>query len=284
MTSERVSPSVMRWLPQRNAYAGLAAAALNPIARSHLFMRLTLTLGGPTCNESNESSQVGNALKRSVAVVLLTLVMSAATGADERPANQSTGWALSPSQVERVKSGAVIAEGEVAPDKAAADVRAAIQIGASPEQVFRTLTDCAQALKFVPHLKRCNVIDTASDGSWQDVEQTVDYGWLAPRAEYVFHANYQRYERIDFSHLRGDFHDNRGTWVFHALNGGRTTLVTYQARVVPAFFVPRWLMRSMLKRDLPDLMRGLKSRAEAARPIPAPSGPAGQRSPQSPGG
>jgi ribosome-associated toxin RatA of RatAB toxin-antitoxin module len=199
--------------------------------------------------------------------------MTTAASGEERAANQSTGWALSAAQLERVKAGGVIAEGEVAPDRAAADARAAIQIAASPEHVFRTLTDCAQALKFVPHLKRCNVIDTAPDGSWQDVEQTVDYGWLAPRAEYVFHANYDRYQRIDFSHLRGDFHENRGTWEFQALNGGRMTLVTYQARVVPAFFVPRWLMRSMLKRDLPELMRGLKARAEAARPVAGTSGP-----------
>ena len=204
-------------------------------------------------------------MKTSVAAALLALVMTAVSGA-AHPPTLSTGWALSPAQLERVKAGGVIAEGEVAQDKAAADVRAAIQIAVPPEQVFRTLTDCAQALKFVPHLKRCNVLDTAGDGSWQNVEQVVDYGWLAPRAEYVFHADYQRFERISFSHLRGDFHENQGTWEFRALNGGKATLVVYQARVVPAFFVPRWLMRSMIKRDLPDLMHGLRSRAEAGIP------------------
>ena len=198
--------------------------------------------------------------------------MTAVSSAEDRPANQSMGWTLTASQLERVTAGGVIAEGEVVPEKAIADVRAAIQIAVPPEQVFRTLTDCTQALKFVPHLKRCNVLDTAPDGTWQNVEQTVDYGWLAPRAEYVFHADYEHFQRIRFSHLRGDFHENHGTWEFHALNGGRTTLVTYQARVAPAFFVPRWLMRSMLKRDLPELMRGLRTRAEAARPVATTSG------------
>ena len=211
-------------------------------------------------------------MKTSVAVILLSLLMTTASSAGERPANASPGWALSAGQLERVKTGGVIAEGEVVPDTAIADVRAAIRITAPPEQVFRTLTDCAQALKFVPNLKRCNVLETAPDGSWQEVEQTVDYGWLAPRAEYVFHADYEDFQRISFSHLRGDFHENHGTWEFHALNGGRATLVTYQARIAPAFFVPRWLMRSMLKRDLPDLMRGLRTRAEAARPVATTSG------------
>jgi hypothetical protein len=190
----------------------------------------------------------------------------------------SADWALSETQLNQLKSGAVVSEGEVSSGPPAADIRAAVEVNASPETVFRTLTDCKLALRFVPHLKRCNVLDTAADGSWQDVEQLVDYGWLVPRANYVFHADYDRFKRIRFTNLRGDFRENHGVWEFESLNGGQATLVTYQARVAPAFYVPRWMMRSMLKRDLPDLMRGLRSYAESARPADAtksatPSGP-----------
>jgi ribosome-associated toxin RatA of RatAB toxin-antitoxin module len=151
-------------------------------------------------------------------------------------------------------------------------------VNATPEQVFRTLTDCSQAMHFVPHLKRCTVLETAPDGSWQNVEQQVDYGWLISRATYVFHAEYQQFERIRFTNVRGDFHENRGVWTFTALKDGQSTLVTYEARLAPAFYVPRWMMRNMLKRDLPDLMRGLRTRAEGTRSAaatapPAPPGP-----------
>jgi ribosome-associated toxin RatA of RatAB toxin-antitoxin module len=179
---------------------------------------------------------------------------------------------LSGVQLEHVEAGAVIAEADVAPDRLAADIRAAVLVSATPEQVFRTLTDCVEALRFVPHLKRCAVLDTAPDGSWQNVEQQVDYGWLAPRAHYVFHAEYERFERIRFNTLRGDFRENRGVWVFRPVKDGKATLVTYEARVAPAFYVPRWMMRNMLKRDLPDLMRGLRAHSEAARPAAATSG------------
>jgi ribosome-associated toxin RatA of RatAB toxin-antitoxin module len=107
------------------------------------------------------------------------------------------------------------------------------------------------------------VVDTAPDGRWQDVEQTVDYGWLAPRAHYVFHAVYQRYDLIRFTHVRGDFHEYEGAWEFKPVQDGRATLVFYRARVSPAFYLPRWLMRMMLKRDLPELMRGLRTHAES---------------------
>lgn len=187
---------------------------------------------------------------------------------------QSADWTLSAPQLERVMTGAILAEGDVAPDRAAADIRAAIKIAAPPEQVFRTLTDCALALRFVPHLKRCTVLETAPDGSWQNVEQQVDYSWLVPRAHYVFHAEYEKFSRIRFGNLRGDFRENRGVWTFTPLDGGRSTLVTYEARVAPAFFVPRWVMRNMLKRDLPDLMRGLRTFSEAARSTAATNAPA----------
>jgi len=117
------------------------------------------------------------------------------------------------------------------------------------------------------------VLDTAPDGSWQNVEQTVDYGWLVPRANYVFHAEYRKFETIRFSNLRGDFHENRGVWTFHTARNGQATQVTYEAHVAPAFYVPRWMMRNMLKRDLPDLMHGLRTRAEAARAATATSAP-----------
>ncbi len=206
-----------------------------------------------------------------VAVLLLTLASALALA---RPGPcLSADWALSGSQLERVRAGAIIADGDVALDRPVADIRAAVQVNATPEQVFRTLTDCAQALRFVPHLKRCAVLDTAPDGSWQNVEQQVDYGWLAPRAQYVFHADYERFERIRFSNLRGDFRENRGVWVFRPVKDGQATLVTYEARVAPAFYVPRWMMRNMLKRDLPDLMKGLRAHSEAARPAVATSNP-----------
>jgi ribosome-associated toxin RatA of RatAB toxin-antitoxin module len=185
----------------------------------------------------------------------------------------SADWTLSDSQLERLEAGVIIAEGDMAGDRTAADVRAAVEIHASPEQVFGTLVDCAQALRFVPHIKHCTVLETAPDGSWQNVEQQVDYGWLAPRATYVFHAEYERFDRIRFSNVRGDFRENRGVWAFRSLDEGRSTLVTYQARLAPAFYVPRWMMRNMLKRDLPDLMRGLRTHAEAARPATATNAP-----------
>src|SRR5262249_43924285 len=123
-------------------------------------------------------SRAANGMTRAVAHLLLASVLAWSLPA----LGQSADWALSAHGRERVETGAIIADGDVDPGRAAAAIRAAIKIAAPPEAVFRTLTDCAQALRFVPHLKRCAVLETGSDGRWQNVQQQIDYGWLVPRA------------------------------------------------------------------------------------------------------
>jgi uncharacterized protein YndB with AHSA1/START domain len=188
---------------------------------------------------------------------------------------QNADWTLSPAELARLGDGAVLVDGDVGSDRPG-DVRAAVQVHAPPERVFRTLTDCTEALRFVPHLRHCAVLETAPDNSWQVVEQQIDYGWFMPHAYYVFRAEYERFTGIRFSNVRGDFRENRGMWEFQPGADGESTIVTYRLRLVPRFFVPRWLMRSTLRRDLPELMKGLRARSEADPG--APPGPsAGQR-------
>ena len=205
-----------------------------------------------------------------VAVVLLALSLLSSS-----LYGQSGDWTPTEAELARLGDGAVLVEAELASDRPTGNVRAAVQIRASAERVFRTLTSCTEALRFVPHLRRCAVLETAPDGSWQVVEQEIDYGWFMPRAYYVFRADYEGFKRIRFNNVRGDFRENRGEWTFNPTADGTGTVVTYRVHVVPRFMVPRWLMRSTLKRDLPDLMKGLRSHAEA--PAMEASGPsAGQ--------
>jgi uncharacterized membrane protein len=205
-----------------------------------------------------------------IALLALSLLPSSLYG-------QNDDWTLTAAELARLGDGTVLVDAELASDRPTGNVRAAVQIRAPAERVFRTLTDCSEALRFVPHLRRCAVLDTAPDGSWQVVEQEIDYGWFMPRAYYVFRAEYEGFERIRFSNVRGDFRENRGDWTFRSTPDGKATIVTYRVQVVPRFIVPRWLMRSTLKRDLPELLKGLRTHAEANPPtLSEPS--AGQQS------
>lgn len=172
-------------------------------------------------------------------------------------------WTLSAEDLARLDRREVLLPPAIDHDRNDGSFRAAIEIDAPAEQVFRTMTDCAQALKFVPHLTRCSVLETAPDGSWETILHEAHYGWFLPRVSYVFRAEYEPFERVRFSGVRGDFQENEGVWELMPRRDGAATVVTYRARVVPRFYVPRWIALASLKRDLPALLQGLRARCEA---------------------
>ena len=167
--------------------------------------------------------------------------------------------ALRPEDLAHLDQREVLLPSRAEHERAAGSFREAIEIAAPAERVFRTMTDYAQALKFVPHLSRCAVLETAPDGSWQTILHEVHYGWFRPRAAYVFRAEYEPFERVSFSGVRGDFQENEGVWELMPRHDGAATVVTYGAQVAPRFFVPRWIALASLKRDLP----ALRARCEA---------------------
>lgn len=171
-------------------------------------------------------------------------------------------WVLSTEELLQLDEGKVLVPPSADRNHGDGSFRAAIEIEAPAERVFRTMTDCAQALMFVPHLERCTVLETAPDGTWQTILHEVSYDWFLPRASYVFRAEYEPFARVRFSSVRGDFRKNDGVWELIPRRDGAATIVTYRAQVVPWFYVPRWVMVAGLKRDLPALLQGLRARCE----------------------
>ncbi len=152
-------------------------------------------------------------------------------------------------------------------------VRAAVRIDAPPARVFALMIDCVQALEFVPHLRRCERHASAADGSWDDIEHEVDYGWFLPGIRYTFRATYVPDRRVDFRALSGDLAINEGSWMLEPLDDGLATLVRYRVLLQPRMYVPKWLVRSSLERELPGLMVALRTRSESDA-VESPAKPA----------
>jgi ribosome-associated toxin RatA of RatAB toxin-antitoxin module len=198
-------------------------------------------------------------------------------------AQAGTEWVPSAVDLQKLERGEVLIfsdldrDADKVPEKG--DVRAAVKVNASAEQVFQTMTSCERALRFVPRLKHCKVLETAPDGSWQTVEHEVDGNGYVPRTRYVFRADYEGFARIRCTEVSGDFRENRGLWTFRPLSAGSAaTLVTYTVHVVPRFYAPRWAVRASLKRELPVLMTAFRDVAQSPdtratmdnRPSPQP--------------
>ena len=204
---------------------------------------------------------------------VLALCASAAQG--------QASWTSEPAVQQRQAAGEVVvsAPREVDPSHPRGEVRAAVLIKADPEAVWRVMTDCAQALKFVPGLRKCRVVQTAPDGTWADIEQEVRYSWLLPVIHYVFRAQYDRPHRIDFHRISGDLKQQQGTWVLTADASTGATLVEYEVYLEPGFWIPQFLVTRSLRKDLPGVLAGLREHVQHAATLAsgAPLPPADAR-------
>jgi len=149
------------------------------------------------------------------------------------------------------------------PTEQAGRATATIRIHASREVVWPLITTCPEALKTVPGLVACTVLDAAPDGSWQRLRHVLDYSWFIPRLTYEIRATYDKPSRVFFERVSGDLKTLRVAWVLQS--DGDDTIARYSVDLAPGFWVPHWLVRSALKRDLPKMLRAVRGEAESAR-------------------
>jgi hypothetical protein len=137
---------------------------------------------------------------------------------------------------------------------------ASVRIQASREVVYSLITSCSEALHLVPGLLVCEVVDTAADRSWQQIHHVMDYSWYMPKLSYVLRASYDPPSRVSIERISGDLRTLRGSWVLQS--DGKFTIAHYAVDLEPGFWVPQWIERATLRRDLPKMLRALRSRAE----------------------
>ena len=171
-----------------------------------------------------------------------------------------SAWVADPAIQQRLAAGeVVVATSAIDPARPRGRVRAAVRINAPPEVIWMAVTDCRRALSFVPGLRRCQRLEGARDGSWQDVEHEVRYSWLLPSVRYVFRAVYDRPHRIDFHRISGDLKQEEGTWLLTQTADGTGTVVEYEVYIDPGFWIPQALVSRSLRKDIPAVLTGLRS-------------------------
>jgi len=140
---------------------------------------------------------------------------------------------------------------------------AAVRIHADREVVWSLITSCTEALTLVPGLVSCTVLETAPDGSWQRIRHVIDYSWYAPKLTYEFRASYDEPARVSIERISGDLRILRGSWRLE--RDGDYTIARYAVHLAPGFWIPRWIVRAALRRDLPKMLRALRVRAESVQ-------------------
>ena len=139
---------------------------------------------------------------------------------------------------------------------------ATVRIHAPPEVVWSLITNCKEALVIVPGLVVCDVVEEAPDGSWQRIRHVLDYSWYVKKLTYEVMMRMEKPTRVTAERVAGDLKTMKVTWNLQKV--GDDTLVSYVIELAPGFWVPHRLVRLALKRDLPKMLRTLRSQAESA--------------------
>ena len=138
---------------------------------------------------------------------------------------------------------------------------ATVRIHARREAVWSLITSCPESLRMVPGLEICDVLETAPDHSWQKIRHVMNYSWYVPKVSYVIRATYNRPAKVSIERISGDLRILRGSWELQS--DGDYTIAHYAVDLAPGFWVPNWIVRTALRKDLPKMLRALRSRAEA---------------------
>jgi len=137
-----------------------------------------------------------------------------------------------------------------------------VRIHANRETVWSLITSCSESLRMVPGLEICDVLETAQDQSWQKIRHVMNYSWYVPKLTYVIRATYDRPAMVSIERISGDLRVLRGSWELQS--DGDYTIAHYTVDLAPGFWVPNWIVRTALRKDLPRMLRALRSRAESA--------------------
>jgi hypothetical protein len=141
--------------------------------------------------------------------------------------------------------------------------KATVRMHARREVVWALITSCPEAMDMIPGLIACNVLETAPDQSWQRIRHVMNYSWYVPTVAYEIRASYQKPVHVAIERVSGDLRILRGSWDLQS--DGEFTVAHYTVDLAPGFWVPRWVVHAALRRDLPKMLRSLRSRAEAVQ-------------------
>lgn len=142
-------------------------------------------------------------------------------------------------------------------------IRAAIDIAAPQEVVFRVIADCALAPKMVDSLKSCRVLERDPAGRW-DLREHISKTTVLRPVRNVFRSDYEPPGSVRFHRAAGDLNFYEGEWRIEPRGTG--VRVFYESRIGAPFSVPGPLARLALRLEVPRALLALRRESMAQAP------------------
>jgi len=172
--------------------------------------------------------------------------------------------ALTEKQINRLNTGKPIVsvKKNYGPDGKTAKVTGLILIDATPDQIWTVLIDCPRATEFVPGLKSCEVLDRATDGTWE-IRRHVNDSRFLPKMVSEFRNEFEYPRKIRFNRTGGDLSVNQGEWRLTPIENSTKTLVSYNCTLAADTMIPDSMVRKSIKNKTPKVLRALEKEVMA---------------------
>jgi hypothetical protein len=131
-----------------------------------------------------------------------------------------------------------------------------IDIAAPPATVWKVITDCDRAPKFVPNMESCRVVERGANGS--DIHETVINYVIVPRIRTISRMEAEPSRRVSYTRIGGNMRIADVELRLDPLANGTVTRLQYHSVFGLDFFVPHFLLYLAAQRDVPALMKGIE--------------------------
>jgi hypothetical protein len=146
-------------------------------------------------------------------------------------------------------------------DDDAVTIDAAMRVRASQDAIRTVLRACEVAPEYTPNIVACRRVESLNGGESEMFVQTVKPAFFVPRFEHVFRLDYFPM-RIEVHRVSGPIAELDGAWWFFDEADG-AVLVVYSLRLRLGLPVPKFFVRSSLRRDVPAILGAVRMRSEA---------------------
>jgi ribosome-associated toxin RatA of RatAB toxin-antitoxin module len=186
-------------------------------------------------------------------LLLLCCVFGAANAAQAQAPRAAPAFALN---VERVDGAGGAGSGKVY------RIASSATVAAAPAAVWRILTDYNHMADYVPDLDSARVL--SRDGDKVVVEQVgaARFLFFSHAIRLVVQVHEQAPDRLDVSLVEGDMKVYHSSWELHPVAGAAGTRVTYNATLAPNFYVPGMVGKSLVRKDIANMMAAVLARLE----------------------
>lgn len=132
-----------------------------------------------------------------------------------------------------------------------------IFINAPVEAIWDVIYSCQKAFVFLEGLELCEVLEQTNE--YTITRQVVDRGFLVPKQDYAFRTLRDPYKHAEFELVDGNLKVLEGSWDFIAMPRG--VVVIHEIRVQPKVPAPRFIVRKLMRRGMPEMMSCIRALA-----------------------